>query len=545
MPVLKTLLSDFDLDFLSRIARVWRIEISQRDVNSAEADLCAGMLEPGNLDEVITRLPKDSQKAWKTLLSRGGHMPWAAFSREYGDIRAIGPARRERENPDQSPISISENLWYSGLVGKAFLKFSEVPEEYIYIPEEFMPSGLQGNKPEGSITIHPAVDQKPRKTQRADSSILDYLIDMLASARMEREIPPSLFQSWNVSQGFLKSLLESANLLSKSGQPDSEMLKVFFQKSRGQNLFSLFRAWMNSPQVNDLRMLPGLAFEGSWQNDPILPRRLLVGILAELKAGPWWSISTLISMIKDQTPDFQRPAGDYDSWFIRDRQTNTYLRGFEHWDEVEGKLLYYLLTGPLHWLGVLNLAYGEEIDNATSFQLTLPGRALLKGIEPTGVIKEQGDILIKGITSITIPCSCPRILRYQVARFCEFQSATPTESHYSLTPNSLKKAAEQGLGIHQLIQLLEKEQSKTIPPAFKILAERWQSKGLEVEFKPATLLRFSDASTCLQVQTDPNTARFCIEVLNPKTLLIPREQVEGMRKLLAEIGILAQVDPDV
>ena len=321
------------------------------------------------------------------------------------------------------------------------------------------------------------------------------------------------------------------------------MLKGFFQKSRGQSLFSLFQTWMNSPEVNDLRMLPGLAFEGSWQNDPLLPRRLLVGILAELKAGPWWSISSLISMIKDQTPDFQRPAGDYDSWFIRDRQTNTYLRGFEHWDDVEGALLYYLLTGPLHWLGVLNLAYVDE--KAISFQLTLPGNALLKGTEPTGVIKEQGEIVIKGITSLTIPCGCPRILRYQVARFCEFQSATPTESHYSLTPFSLKKAAEQGLSFHQLIQLLEKEQSKSLPPAFKKLAERWQSKGLEVEFKTATLLRFSDESTCLQVQTDPDAARFKIEVLNSKTLLIPREQVEGIRKFMAEMGILAQVDPDV
>ena len=194
MPGLRTVLSDFDLDFLSRIARVWRIEISQRDVNSAEADLYAGMLQPGNLDEVIARLPEDSRHAWETLLSRGGHMPWAVFSREYGDIRAIGPARRERENPDQSPISISENLWYSGLVGRAFLKISEVPEEYIYIPEEFIPPLPQDNKPGGSITILPAVNQKPGKIQRADSSILDYLTDMLASARMEREVLQSAFQ---------------------------------------------------------------------------------------------------------------------------------------------------------------------------------------------------------------------------------------------------------------------------------------------------------------------------------------------------------------
>src|SRR5579859_5992190 len=40
------------------------------------------------------------------------------------------------------------------------------------------------------------------------------------------------------------------------------------------------------------------------------------------------------SAVKEEEPDFQRPAGNYDSWYIRDAQSGEYLRGFESWDRV-------------------------------------------------------------------------------------------------------------------------------------------------------------------------------------------------------------------
>ena len=33
-----------------------------------------------------------------------------------------------------------------------------------------------------------------------------------------------------------------------------------------------------------------------------------------------------------------------------------YLRGFSTWDEVDGALVRFLITGPMHWLGLVDLA---------------------------------------------------------------------------------------------------------------------------------------------------------------------------------------------
>jgi len=87
-------------------------------------------------------------------------------------------------------------------------------------------------------------------------------------------------------------------------------------------------AWSQSKELNDLHMLPGLVCEGNWTNDPTLPRELLINLIKELGTSNWWSMSSLLNQLKTKAPDFQRPAGDYDSWFIREEKTHLALRGF-------------------------------------------------------------------------------------------------------------------------------------------------------------------------------------------------------------------------
>ena len=55
----------------------------------------------------------------------------------------------------------------------------------------------------------------------------------------------------------------------------------------------------------------------------------------------------MIDAFKEAEPDFQRPTGDYDTWYIRRTDTQEFLKGFDQWDAVEGELLRFL-CGPLH-----------------------------------------------------------------------------------------------------------------------------------------------------------------------------------------------------
>lgn len=546
MPGLRATLSKHDLDFLNRTARFWQAEISQHDLSSALEDLCSQMLKVENLRAVVTQLSADALGAWEELLSKHGKIPWAVFSRKYGEIRDFGPARRERENPDLNPASVSEALWYAGLIGKAFLKTESDLVETAYIPDEIchLASPSKINSPE-KLLIRPAINQKPKFIELADASLLDYLTDVLAGMRMGRRIPDEFFAAWKVPNAFMTKILAAAGLIDETGQPIPEALKSFFQASRSDVLLILFQAWMEAKNLNDLKLLPGLVCEGAWENDPRLPRRLLVDILSNLQQKTWWSLSSLITSIKEHSPDFQRSAGDYDSWFIREEGTETYLRGFEHWDEVEGRLLKYLVTGPLHWLGIVNLAQGDEKGNFSAFQLTEKSLLMFSGDSSSFHSDKEAEVEFKENATVIVPLTTSRELRYQVGRFCELSTTAAAKSTYTLTPASLKTASSQNLNILQFIQLLEKHCTKPIPAGFKRLALRWHEHGLEAEIKPAVLLKFTTEEACRQFMDEPKSKRFIAEILNSTTILIHNDTEEGTKRLLSELGILVQLNPDV
>ena len=87
--------------------------------------------------------------------------------------------------------------------------------------------------------------------------------------------------------------------------------------SRLQALALLTKAWRASESLNELRLVPGLVCEGEWTNQPRPTREFLLHLLDRAAEGKWWSLPAFIRAIKEKHPDFQRPAGDYDSWFIK------------------------------------------------------------------------------------------------------------------------------------------------------------------------------------------------------------------------------------
>lgn len=544
MPGIQSTLQQHDLDFLERIARAWDVEIITRDVDTARADLAGKMVLPDVFHPFINSLAENVLEAWRTLARKGGRQTWAEFTRVNGEIRSFGPAKRAREDPDLHPVSIAESLWYAGLIGRAFFRGEGEPVEHVYIPDELLSFQKPANVEEPS-PVRPAVNQSPRFITRADSAILDQLTDLLASLRMQRTIPEEIFTSWGKPRAFLQDLLLSCGLIDQSGQPVASALKTFFTAVREEALWQVYQAWRASTTINELRLLPGLSCEGSWQNDPLAARRVLTGLLTGLDAGgTWWSISSVISGIKETDPDFQRPAGDYDSWFIRDLESGAFLHGYNSWDRVEGALLYYLLTGPLHWLGLVNLASRSAEGRYTAFQLVDQTRGMLTGAPPAVDWREKQPITVKDVRHFIIPVAAPRMLRYQVGRFAELVSASVKDTRYVLTTKSLKKAAEQDLHLGQLLQLLEKDQPGLVPSELRKMEQRWSLKGPEAVFERVTLLRFIDPADCDEFLIAAGK-RFSLERLNPLTILIRSNQEEGIIKLLNRLGILIDRSADV
>jgi hypothetical protein len=92
-----------------------------------------------------------------------------------------------------------------------------------------------------------------------------------------------------------------------------------------------------------------------------------LNLLDAIPEEQWWSINALVRDIKQKYADFQRPAGDYDSWFIKRESDGQYLRGFVSWDQVDGALIKFFITNILHWLGQVDFV-SQRVLEPTSFR---------------------------------------------------------------------------------------------------------------------------------------------------------------------------------
>ncbi len=63
-------------------------------------------------------------------------MPLGTFTRRFGDVREVGPGKRDREQPHLHPNSATEILWYRALLAKAFFDTDKGPQEFAYIPDD-------------------------------------------------------------------------------------------------------------------------------------------------------------------------------------------------------------------------------------------------------------------------------------------------------------------------------------------------------------------------------------------------------------------------
>jgi hypothetical protein len=461
-------------------------------------------------------------------------------------------------------------LWYRGLVGRAFFDSPTGPEEFAYVPEDLIPRLPAPENNTASPLGRPASAKETTHTIPANDRILDDACTLLAALRLSKSpvaildffvhpdagseqrskadealtsspyaavAPRSLYP---LTPEFLTTLLGAAALLDPDGLPQPEPARAFLEASRGQALSLLGRAWLESETLNELHLMPGLEAEGEWQNDPRQTRKVVLSFLSSLPADTWWSLQGFMGGVREKHPDFQRPAGDYDSWFIRDLKTGEYLRGFEHWDQVDGALLRYLITGPLHWLGFMDLAASSEEHEVTAFRFSKWSSALLRGGAPEGLVAEEGPITVTSNARMVVPRLTPRVARYQISRFSIWEKRADDKYTYRLSPASLERARDQGLRV-SYIEAVLKRYAEAVPPSLIKALQRWEAKGTEARLAQALVLRVRSADILTELRSS-RAARFLGEPLGPMAVIVKPGAWQKVLDYLAEMGYLGEAD---
>ncbi len=526
MPDLYHTLLKYDIGHLRIVAGLWGLELDSSDMDSAAEELCASLLDFESVRETMDILAADARAALKSLVESNGKVEWGSFARKFGEVREMGEGKRDRERPHLKPISPAETLFYYGFLAKAFFDSDKGAQEFAYVPDDLLElMKLEGYEEKKQEPLgRPATPVEKAFEIPASDRILDDATTYLAALRVGRSDWQSDLQ--------LTALLTSAGLLKKNA-PQAEKVKSFLEASRADALKLLMEAWQSSQTFDELRLIPNLICEGEWlrQNQPQVTREFLMDLVNSIPQDKWWSMPAFVRAIKEKFPDFQRPAGDYDSWFIKRESDGQYLRGFAYWDQVDGALIKHLIH-TLHWLGMADLASAEDGKDATAF------RVATFNVERSTL---NGKITITSNGKITIPRTFSRAARYQISRFCEWEEDKPDEFHYQVTAHSLSHAKEQGLQAAQLLALLVKYTNGAVPPALVKALKQWEAHGTEARVRNLLVLRVTKPEIVEELRKS-KAGKFLGEILSPTAVTIKSGAESKVLAALAELGLLAEIE---
>ena len=114
------------------------MELAPAEHEATLQELTTALLSPDLIREIADSLSPQARSALERLVEAGGKIPWAAFARQFGEIRETGPGRRDREQVYLNPVSIAETLFYRAFLARAFFDTPNGAQEFAYIPDDLL-----------------------------------------------------------------------------------------------------------------------------------------------------------------------------------------------------------------------------------------------------------------------------------------------------------------------------------------------------------------------------------------------------------------------
>jgi hypothetical protein len=563
-------LKNADVGLLPTLAQVWGVDANRLKPDELTLALADAMLDRSRVETQWDALSDQARGAMQLLIANQMKMPRKQFELTYGAIRKMGRGQIERVQPHKQPATPAEGLYYRGFIAEGFEQSKAGMRPIVYIPADLaerLPvhktayTDLQDMDDDlllldddgeagGTAGVFGLDDHEVENVQPTDTSLVDDMVTLLAYLRIhsanvegdtliaddQEALLPHMLKASDTRLTFLFAVGISAELITtQEGQayPKRSGLQPWLQAKRSEQVRRLADAWRESTTYRDLWHVPGLYPDPQgFPYDMLVGREALINFIKDYAPlDQWWSLDDFIEVLKRVDPSFQRPGGDYDSWYIRN-DAGEYLNGFESWDAVEGALLEYYLTGPMHWLGLVDLA--ED-----AVRLTAYGRAFVGAMAWPSPPEQSENITVRDDGVLLVSRKVSRTDRFQVARFTSWRAGDdPYE--YKLDASGLQQAAMQGINTQQISAFLGRH-SGQLPPVVARLLDTWQGGAAgQATFERLLVLRTVSEEVLDRIYEEPSLRRYLGARLGPTAGII-RGDADALEQALDEIGLSVEV----
>jgi len=330
----------------------------------------------------------------------------------------------------------------------------------------------------------------------------------------------------------------------------------WLSRSMAQQVAALWACWRDATAWDDLRRVRSLRVEApaSARHDPAAARRrALAALVPAGLQGPdtWVALSDVVRAVRERDPAFLRDPAQPARWTIADAATGRDLAPSRYWDLVEGALLRYLLTGPLHWLGLISLGYTQcpvdDADGALAFcALTPLGAYLLGESQVPWSPPAREPLVIQPNFEVLAPFHADPGAVLRLEQLAEPVQAGPARV-YRLTRDRFRAALDAGADADTLLRFLEQTSDAALPQNVTYTLREWAGQYGRVRLEPATLLRTpaGDEPLMQELRAARRIAPLLDEALSPTVSTVAPENVAALAARLREDGFMPRVESAV
>ncbi len=358
----------------------------------------------------------------------------------------------------------------------------------------------------------------------------------MEQVRTESDVPHLLF---------IRLLLMKLGLLSeRRGTLLAAPAESFFSLPLLERARRCYHVWLDTTFWNELAytaniiLRPGPAPLDPAHEEVVSSRKQVMERLLAEHVGEWYEFSTFITRTRLYSPYLLFPrqigtraerytAGNNPyNWDFRLRRG--WLTPREGWYLVEGGFIHALISGPLHWLGLVNV----DADHPNAFRL-VPDLALITSETPLEIQEPSwGRLIVQPNFEVIALAPVSEALLLHLDRFAE-RIRLEHIAQYRLTKASVTQAIQSGLHAETIQHILEQAAGGPIPQNVQYSLMEWERQARRIElWCDVTLLEVDDVALLDQLLADAETRNLFGRRLAPSLVEVLADQLPVVQEIL-------------
>ena len=279
-------------------------------------------------------------------------------------------------------------------------------------------------------------------------------------------------------------------------------------------------------------------------------RALVLHTLAWLPDNEWLPLADLLALFRVVWPGLAPPTIDFyyraqpqqGAWHFTWNGKPVGKESGEAWNGVHAGFILTMLTGPLHWLGLADLAYRDGEPTL----VRLHGLAdlywdrverLESGTAAEAAEAAPVDLTVHGQTIEVNPARLTVEGHALLDRVAHLEQAQPFRFVYRLDAATVHRAFEQGATLAELEERWQAAFGGPMAESVRArLAEWWAGYGRVRLYRDVSIIEFGDDFALAEMKAVSSLEKLMIAEISPRLVVIPKDAVAQLQAELQKAG---------